>query len=283
MIFECHGHIMLDGLSYSESVARHLNGVDESFVRKNLQVNADNGIVFYRDGGDKYGASAFARKVAHEYGIDYRTPVSIIHKKGYYGSMFGMAFESIAQYRTLVNEVKSQGADFIKLASSGMLDFSNAGAVTGQAMSASELSEMINIAHGEGFGVMVHCNGADNIKRSLEAGADSIEHGFFIDEDALHILKQAGAVWVPTFVAVSNLLGSGRFDDSLVFPIVEGHRNMLHKANEMGVLVACGSDVGAAGVLPGKGTHDELKILESVGIDPSNGNKKIKEVFSKKC
>ena len=283
MVFECHGHIMLDGISYPEAVERHRNGVDEAFVRKNLQVNADHGIAFFRDGGDKYGVTAFARKIAGEYGIDYRTPTFLIHKKGHYGGMFGQAFETLVEYRKLVDEAKGLGADFIKLTASGMLDFNDGGAVTGQPMELDELKEMIKIAHGEGFAVMIHVNGADNIRRSAEAGADSIEHGFFIDDDALGILKQTGAVWVPTSVAVGNLIGTGRYNDAKLLQIFQGHKASLKKAKEMDVLVACGSDVGTGCVLPGKGTLEELAVLDSVGLYPESGNRKIEEVFKREC
>ncbi|MCL2200557.1 MAG: amidohydrolase family protein [Oscillospiraceae bacterium] len=283
MIFECHGHIMLDGVSYNEAVMRHQNGVDEVFVRKNLQINADHGITFFRDGGDKYGATVFARQVAAEYGIDYRTPTFLIHKKGYYGSMFGRAYEDLAGYRRLVGEAKALGADFIKLAASGMIDFEKKGRITGHAMPDDELREIINIAHGEGFSTMVHVNGAENIRRAAEAGADSIEHGFFMDLDALEVIKQTGAVWVPTGVAAGNLLGKEMFDGILISRIIKEQRAMLKTAAKMGIPIACGSDVGAAYVLPGEGTLNELAVLESLSIDPEPGNKKIEEVFKRKC
>ncbi|MCL2365711.1 MAG: amidohydrolase family protein [Oscillospiraceae bacterium] len=283
MIFECHGHIMLDGFSYAEAIARHEHGVDEGFVRQNLQINAEHGIGFYRDGGDKHGASAFARKIAHEYGIDYRSPIYIILKKGHYGAMFGRTYDNITEYRKLVEEAGQLGADFIKLTASGMLDFAHGGEVTGVAMSGDDLRETIKIAHDEGFAVMIHVNGVDSIKRAAEAGADSIEHGFYMDKEALEIVKQTGAIWVPTSAAVGNLIGKGFYDDDLLVRIFEGHKSALKTAAEMGIPIACGSDVGASCVIPGLGTQDELAILESIGIDPSLGNILIKEVFKKKC
>jgi len=283
MIYECHGHIILDGVAYTGAVARHNNCVDEAFIRGNLRICADNGILFYRDGGDKHGASAFARRVAGEYGVDYRTPVYIIHKKGYYGGMFGRAFENMSDYRRLVADAKALGADFIKTTASGMLDFSDGGTVTGPTMSSVELKEIVNIAHGEGFAVMIHANGADSIKRAAESGADSIEHGFYMDADAISIIAQTGAVWVPTCVTVSNLIGDGRYEDEVLEGIIEGHKNALKNANKAGIPIACGSDAGAACVPQGTGTLDELRLLESLGIDTGPGNCRIEEVFRRKC
>ena len=283
MIYECHGHIILDGIAYTGAVARHKDGVDEAFVRKNLEICAEHGIVFYRDGGDKHGVSVFAKKIAAEYGIDYRMPAYIIHKKGYYGGMFGKAFENISEYRGLVAEALRLGADFIKTTASGMLDFNNDGAVTGPDMKAEELREMIHIAHSEGFSVMIHANGADNIKRALESGADSIEHGYFINNDAINIMAQTGAIWVPTSVTVANLIGKGRYDDTMLKRILESHKASLISASAIGIPIACGSDAGASCVPQGAGALDELSVLESVGIDPDRGNRRIEEVFLKKC
>jgi imidazolonepropionase-like amidohydrolase len=283
MIYECHGHIILNGISYVSAIVHHENGLDEAVIRNNLRINAENGIVFYRDGGDKHGASVFARKIAAEYGIDYRTPAYIIHKKGHYGYMFGRGFDGMAEYRGLVAEALRLGADFIKLTASGMLDFKNGGGVTGPTMTTEELREMVKIAHGEGFAVMIHANGADSIKCAAESGVDSIEHGYYMDSAALRIMAQTGAVWVPTSVTSANLIGSGRYDDEMLRRIVDGHKASLREASEIGVTVACGSDAGAAEVPQGAGTLDELAVLESVGIDPEPGNRKIEEVFKRIC
>jgi len=283
MIYECHGHIILDSVAYAGAVARHEKNVDEIFVRQNLMTCAENGIVFYRDGGDKHGVSVFAKKIACEYGIDYRTPAYIIHKKGYYGGMFGVAFENMSEYRKLISDAIRLGADFIKLTASGMLDLAGGGDVAGHSMSGTELCELVNVAHGEGLSVMIHANGADNIKRAAEAGADSIEHGFYMDRDALGIMAHTGAVWTPTVVTISNLIGSGRYNDEMLVRLFDDHKNALMDAAAIGVPVACGSDAGAALVPQGTGAHNELSVLESLGIDPGPGNHRIMEVFKRKC
>ena len=282
MIYECHGHIILDGTAYNPAVARHQNGVDEAFVRNNLKICMEHGIAFYRDGGDKHGVSAFTKDIAGEYGIDYRTPMYIIHKKGYYGGMFGRAFDRVSEYRELVAEALRLGADFIKTTASGLLDFARGGIVTGPALASSELCEMVNIAHGEGLAVMIHANGADNIKRAAESGADSIEHGYYMDKAALRIMAQTGSIWVPTCVTASNLIGAGRYDDKVLQKIHDGHKAALAEAPAIGVTVACGSDAGAAFVLQGRGTLDELAVLESIGIDAAQGNRRIAEVFKRR-
>ncbi|MDR0490276.1 MAG: amidohydrolase family protein [Oscillospiraceae bacterium] len=280
-VSECHGHIILDGVAYVGAVARHQSGVDEAFVRRNLETCARHGIKFYRDGGDKHMVSVFAKKISGEYGIDYRTPAYIIHKRGYYGGMFGRAFDSMAEYRGLVDEAKRLDADFIKITASGMLDFSHGGDVTGPSLTADELSKMVEIAHSEGFAVMVHANGPNNIKRAAESGVDSIEHGFYMDAEALRIIAQTGAVWTPTCATVSNLIETGKYDDSVLQKILKTHKSALIAAQSIGVPIACGSDAGASCVPQGSGTRDELDILNDLGIDPGPGNQRIAEKFKK--
>ena len=280
MIYECHGHIVLDGVSYQGAIAHHENGADEAFVRENLKICQDRGITFYRDGGDKFGACILARKIAWEYEIDYRSPCFIIHKNGYYGHMFGRGFDTIAEYRKLVDEARALGADFIKLTASGLLDYKNGGGVTGP-KTVPEFPEMVKIAHGEGFAVMVHANGADNIKRAVEAGANSIEHGYYMDREACLMMAQTGTVWVPTIAVVSNLIGTGLFDDEIVQGIFDGHKAAIVEGVALGVTIACGSDAGAVGVLQGQGVIDEDAILRSLGIDAAAGNRKIEEIFKR--
>lgn len=279
MKFECHGHIISDGVSYRDSMARHKNGIDLSLIRNNLNLCSEHGITFYRDGGDKFMVSAAAKKLACEYGIDYRTPVYIIHKKGYYGQLYGRAYDDLKGYICLVRDAKTQGADFIKIAATGILDFDNDGRITGPSLGFDELKEMVKIAKGEGFAVMAHVNGADNIKNALSAGVNSIEHGFWPDMDVIDYFLQTGAIWVPTRATVRNLIGVGRFSDKVLLRILEAQSQVLLKAYKRGVLIASGSDCGAFMVPQGKGTNDEYAILSAMGINPERGNRAVAEIF----
>jgi hypothetical protein len=270
---------MLDGMNYRAAAARHKNGVDEDAVRRALSLCAAHGVTFYRDGGDKLMVSAFAKKIAGEYGIDYRTPVFMIYKKGLYGEMFGNAFESAAEYRALVRTALRAGADFIKLAVSGIMDLRGDGAVTGSALSESELHEAIAAAHGEGLAVMAHVNGASAIKAALRAGADSIEHGYWPDGETTDTLIREGAVWVPTRAAVHNLAAAGTYDGTVLRAVLAAQEEQLRRAYADGALIASGSDCGALSVPQGAGTRDEYRLLAEMGIDPERGNAHIARVF----
>jgi hypothetical protein len=278
-LFECHGHIILDGADYAASMARHKNGVDIPAVRAALKKCAESGVAFYRDGGDKCSVSACAKKIAGEYGIDYRTPVFMVHKKGCYGDMFGFGFDDMPGFRALVREISARGADFVKLAVNGMMDFNGDGLPVGGAMDGRELAESVNIAHGEGLAVMAHVNGADAIKEALHAGVDSIEHGYWPDREAADTLLQTGAVWTPTRAAVENLLGTGKYRRGVLLGILDTQAQWLKYAYGRGALIASGSDGGAYSVAQGEGTLDEYRMLGALGIDPAVGNERVAGVF----
>lgn len=278
---ECHGHIIADGVSYADAIERHKNGADEADIRKNLKAVAERGVGFYRDGGDKHMVSAFAKKIAGEYGVDYRTPIYITHKTGYYGSMYGRSFDNMAGFYTLVREAAALGADFIKITVTGMLDFNGAGNIMGPFFSTGELKEAVKIAGGEGFAVMAHVNGAENIKNALEAGVGSIEHGFWPDSSVIDYFLQTRTVWVPTCAAAYNLIGNDRHPGNVLQKIHNAQKTVLIKAYERGVLIASGSDCGAYMVGQGTGTDDEIAILNGMGIDPERGNRAIRERFKK--
>ena len=219
-----------------------------------------------RDGGDSLGVSLRARERAGEYGITYRSPAFAIHKAGRYGAIVGRAWRDLGEYRALVAEVKAAGADFIKLMFSGVITFLNYGELSCPGLEAEEIAELVHIAHGEGFAVMAHVNGAETVRAAVEAGTDSIEHGYFLDDGCLRAMAERGTLWVPTVAATHAFIGRAGFDLEVSRRTVETQLNMAGKAAELGVSVASGSDSGAVGVPHGAGTETEYALLRSAGL-----------------
>lgn len=217
MLGECHAHVIMDGINYKEAVSLHKNGVQDQAIHRCFQEYQERGITFIRDGGDALGVSRRAKELAPEYGIDYRSPVFAIHREGHYGSIVGKSYTTMKEYHELVLEAKNQGADFIKIMTTGLLDFNNQGEITGTPLCEKEVKEMVHIAHGEGMAVMSHTNGNSGVRSAIEAGMDSIEHGNYINEETIEMLAQSGVVWTPTLVTVRNLLGCGRYEDKCFF------------------------------------------------------------------
>lgn len=264
MYNENHAHIILNGKNYKSAIEKHKNGIDEFDIREKLNNYAKSGVSFIRDGGDNLGVGVYAKNLANEYGVEYITPAFAIYKKGNYGSILGKGFGDMSEYKALLYEAKKLNADFIKIMASGILDFSTFGKVSSGELSYEELSEMVNIAHSEGFAVMVHVNKDENIKNALISGADSIEHGFYITKDTLDIMKETDSVWVPTLAACKNLMRNDAYRVSAVGKICAYHEEMIKYAFSKGVNVALGSDSGAYMVEHTAGIYDECGYVKEV-------------------
>ncbi len=264
---DCHIHMVLDAQDWKKAIARHSTGPDVPYIRNILRIYKDLGYTYLRDGGDRWGVSAAARDLAPEYGIQYTTPLSPISKLGHYGGFIGLQFSNFREYAVLVAEHRQQSANFIKIMISGLMDFHQFGVLSQEGLSATDIREMIHIAHEEGFAVMAHANGARVLEAAAVAGVDSIEHGAYADKDALHAMAENGLVWVPTVSTVGNLLqfdDPDRFDRTQVHLLLENYLKNIAYFTELGGTVAPGTDAGAWAVP--HGCQTEEKWLLQAGI-----------------
>ena len=259
---DCHMHMILDGVEWKSAIARHAQGPDEAFIRQILSRYRDLGYTYLRDGGDRWEAGARARDLAPEYGITYRTPLAPLCRAGHYGSFIGKKYENFREYRQLVADARRDGADFIKIMISGLMDFDRCGALTEDGLPESDIKELIHIAHEEGFTVMAHANGARTAEAAAVAGVDSVEHGAYLDSDTLAAMAENGTVWVPTISTVGNLRGKGRFNEEAVRGIFASTAENLRKFAAIGGMIAPGSDAGAWAVT--HGCESEVPLLRQI-------------------
>lgn len=242
---DCHIHMVLDGADWKRAIARHSGSVDEVWVRRVLETYQKLGFTYLRDGGDRWSVGAKARSLAGEYGITYRTPLSPLCAQGHYGGFIGEKYENLSEYAAKVSRKRTEDADFIKIMISGLMDFDRFGVLTEDGLPPKTIRELIHIAHEEGFAVMAHANGARTVEAAAQAGVDSVEHGAYLDADALHAMRENGTVWVPTLSTIGNLRGTGRFDETAVAAILESAMENVSAFASMGGLIAPGTDAGA--------------------------------------
>lgn len=261
MFGECHAHIFMNGYQYKKAVKIHEKSPNEAVIRSHLRAYQKAGVDFIRDGGDRFGASLLARKLAPEYGITYRTPGFAIHREGCYGKVVGEAYATMKEYASLVHAISRGGGDFVKIMTTGILDFDHGGQVTGTPLPRQEVFELVHIAHEEGFKVMAHTNTAQAVIDAAEAGVDSIEHGNYQTRESILCMKECGTIWVPTVVTVKNLIGCGRFSDPVLEEIWKTQKKGLQMAWEESVTMALGSDAGAFMVPHGSGIWDEYRAF----------------------
>lgn len=102
--------------------------------------------------------------------------------------------------RRAVRQAVQRGVDVIKIAATGGVT-TNTAAGLGQQIADDELVAIVETAHRLGRRVIAHAHGADGIKAALRAGVDSIEHGSFLDPEAVKLMKAKGTYMVPTLLA----------------------------------------------------------------------------------
>ena len=245
MLWDCHMHMVLDGRDWRAAIGRHREKPREDWIRGVLQQYVRQGFGYLRDGGDRWGVGAKARELAPEYGIRYRTPLAPLYHRGHYGAFIGTGYGDLREYTALVRQQRERGADFIKIIISGLMDFDRSGVLTEEGLPGEEIRELIHIAHEEGFAVMAHANGARTVEAAAAAGVDSVEHGAYLDEEALCAMKENGTVWVPTISTVGNLRGKGRFREEAVEAILESALENVRAFAALGGFLAPGTDAGA--------------------------------------
>ena len=168
-----------------------------------------------------------------------------------------------------VLEAAAEGADFIKIMISGLMDFDRFGVLTEDGLPPETIRELIHIAHEEGFAVMAHANGARTVEAAALTGVDSVEHGAYLDTDALHAMRENGTVWVPTLSTIGNLRGTGRFDEAAVAAILESAMENVAAFAAMGGLIAPGTDAGAWAVPHGSLSEYAL-LKQALGENAEN-------------
>ena len=276
---DCHMHMILDGEEWRAAIHRHNPVPDEAFIRRILSTYRSLGYTYLRDGGDRWGAGSTARSIALEYGITYRSPLANLCLKGHYGAFIGETYENEKDFAQCVHSHRKNGADFIKIMISGLMDFDRFGVLTEEGLPADLIRQLVHIAHEEGFSVMAHANGARTVEAAAMAGVDSVEHGAYLDGDALAAMKENGTVWVPTLSTVANLRGKGRFNEDAVQKIYESAAENIYNFAQMGGLVAPGSDAGAWAVP--HGCETELPLLQQFCSDATltAATQKIMDLF----
>jgi imidazolonepropionase-like amidohydrolase len=142
------------------------------------------------------------------------------------------------------------GADLIKFAATGgVLSLADSGA--GQQFTLAEMKAIVDAAHMLDRKVAAHAHGAAGMKDALRAGVDSIEHGTYLDDEAIALFKQHGAYLVPTIIAGKTVEAAARIPGFFPPPIEAKARaigpliqNAFGRAYRGGVKIAFGTDAG---------------------------------------
>ena len=161
------------------------------------------------------------------------------------------------------------GADVIKIAASGGV-LSESDPVDVPQLTPEELSAIVTEAHKWNRKVSAHCHGDAAARLAIAAGVDSIEHGSFLTEDTLRLMKAKGVWLVPTRMAVYWV---NKQADNYPPKIAAkaraayaAHEKMFRAALRVGVPIAFGTD---AGVYPHGMNAMEFGLMTDLGMTPS--------------
>ena len=163
------------------------------------------------------------------------------------------------------------GARVIKFAATGGV-LSNVSGGLGRAMTPEEMKAIVDTAHALGRKVAAHSHAADGTKAALEAGVDSIEHGSYLDEEAIRLFKAKGAYLVPTEIAPVAALAQARSGalPPATIPKAEAAAAAMHeshrRAYRAGVKFAFGTDTG---VSKHGDNATEFPYLVDLGMTPA--------------
>jgi imidazolonepropionase-like amidohydrolase len=152
--------------------------------------------------------------------------------------------------RKAVRQRYKNGADLIKItATGGVLSLAKSGDAPQFYMD--ELEAIVQTAHDYGMQVAVHAHGAEGMKRAVEAGVNTIEHGTYMTPEIMDLMKANGTYYIPTITAGKAVADSAKipgYYPAVVVPKAKAIgpliQNTFAKAYEAGVPIAFGTDAG---------------------------------------
>lgn len=274
--FNVHTHVSANPLA--------LNGSDNSesetavFAWTNLQALLKSGVTYVRGCGNDYDVDVKLKKLQRSGQLPH-TPHMLTSGKAF--SMTGghgdsphggHAVDSPDEMRKAVRTAFKNGAESIKVMATGGVMTPNDFMEDAQ-LSVAEMHVAVEEAHHKRRVVAAHAEGNPGIQNALDAGVDSIEHGFYVNEAEARQMVKQGTYLTPTLIAewVIPEYGNGELPDWEVKKAADALDDTyvnMRKAFKLGVKFTCGTDAGT----PYNGfdkTPEEFGLLTKLGMTPA--------------
>ncbi len=274
---DCHVHLCLDGSANPEAaVSRYnlpmLTLQTSEFARNTLMA----GVTTVRDmGGIEFVDISIRDAVRNGLIPGPRILASgrLVCMTGGHGwQIGGREADGPHEVRKAVREQIRAGCDVVKLmATGGVL---TPGSEPGSPqMTEEELRAGVEEAHKAGRITAAHAQGTQGIKNAIRAGIDSIEHGIFLDEEAIALLAERNVALIPTLSAPINILRGG-VESGVPEEAVEktaqvkkSHFKSIVMAKEAEITIAMGTDAGTPLNRHGENLN-EIKHMTEIGFSP---------------
>jgi imidazolonepropionase-like amidohydrolase len=266
-LFDCHVHLTSSGdLDSLRGASRPFSlGYFEAIV--NMESTLRTGVTTVREasGADLGMKEAVERKLVR--GPRMQIAISMLSQtgghgdhqlpsgaclgsqKGYPGNPSGIV-DGPEEMRRRVRELIREGADVIKVATSGGV-LSPRDEPTHAHFRDDELAVLVAEASAAGRAVMAHAQATDGIKAAVRAGIRSIEHGIYLDDEAISMMLERGTWLVPTLSAPAAVVAAAKagvqVSDAVrrkADEVIEVHLDSFRRAVDAGVRVAMGTDSG---------------------------------------
>lgn len=288
-LFDCHTHVTISHVDLWRAAQQPFSYAFYEATR-NLAATLRIGITSIRDAG---GADLGIRQAVDDGLIaGPRMQISLImltqtggHGDDWYPSGAEIPFmiphpgrpsglvDGQDEIRRKVRELVRMGADVIKVATSGGV-LSPRDDPRHAHFRPAELQTLVEEATAAGIFVMAHAQGGDGIKNAVRAGIRSIDHGIYLDDEAIELMKARGTWFVPTLVAPQGVIDAAEAGVPLppavidkARAVVEIHRSAFRRAVEAGVRIAMGTD---SGVTPHGRNLRELALMTAGGMRPAD-------------
>ena len=285
--FDCHVHVTLDAPSVMQIIETPFS-LQFFAAAANLRATLETGVTTVRDAG---GAD-LGIKTAVERGMvpGPRMQLSIImlSQTGGHGDDWGVCGADVPffvphpgrpsgvvdgpeEVRKRVRELVRAGADVIKVATTGGVLSPNDDPRHPHFRD-EEIAMMTAEAAAAGLSVMAHAQGAEGIKAAVRNGVRSIEHGIFLDAEAIDLMLERDAWLVPTLHAPRAVVRAAEAGLPLPAAVVAkahdvaaSHLESVRRAHEAGVRIAMGTDCGVG---PHGTNLEELELMAGAGMSP---------------
>jgi imidazolonepropionase-like amidohydrolase len=276
-LIDMHTHAM-GGTAEESGRANRTSALVDQTIRgiANLGRALRHGITTIRDAGAASDGIFALRRAVEEGRIEGPRIISagsaLTMTGGHGSTSFAIEADGADGLRRAARLQLKAGAECIKLiASSGAA--APCGCLAGLQLNFVEMAAAADEARRGGYHSLAHAIPAAAVREALEAGVDSIEHGIFLDEETVRLMKEAGVHYTPTlaiFERIARAAKPGHYPDFMVEKgkqCVEPHRRSFRMAMEAGLPLLAGSDSGNWGWQLGD-LADELVLMNRYGLPP---------------
>ncbi|MGQ9509125.1 MAG: amidohydrolase family protein, partial [Thermodesulfobacteriota bacterium] len=275
-LIDAHVHLCLDGSP--DPITSILKESLPQITLKaayHARITLEAGVTTIRDmGGKDYIDIAIRDGIQSGLLVGPRMVCSgkLVCMTGGHGWPFGREANGVDDVRAAVREQLKAGVDFVKLMATGgvMTKGVEPGATQ---FTLEELIAGIEEARKAQRRTATHAQGTEGIKNSLWAGVDSIEHGIFLDDEAIELMLKTKAFMVPTLSAPYFIIKAGVRKGVPAFAVeksksvIKSHWQSVRRAHQAGIPIAMGTDAGTPFNHHGKNLK-EMELLVKIGLTP---------------